>query len=385
MNERCNPYFALPARCERILVLSNVQEGFTLPNLKHGDVIVHLNRAVHFEEVWRRALGKAGAMHVLFARAAEERLGLFYWPEKLDGFHGVFSLRGSQYRGLPFFAQYRELGGENPSAGFIAANLLRTYHPELPIWLVGFAPERGASFRTPLYQWGVEAAWYAAGHGNFRVLPPDVVVKPAPKPVKLRLLICTCKRYRARREAQRATWLSTLPEWVSYTYFMGGSEPPDEDETDVLWLPEVGDGYFDLPAKVMAVLAVARRDEGWDWLGKLDDDAYLVPERLLPLLQDPAVFVGRSRKGQFAPGGPGYYMTREVVEALVEHAAEIPAKGPEDKLITALAVRLGVPLTHSPALLPYKEEGQPGPENDAICSSNIPGDLMRRVHSGFVV
>lgn len=383
MMNRCNPYFALPAACERVLVLSNVREGFRLPPLRTGDVIVHLNRAVHFEQVWRLALYQIDVMHVLFARAKSEYRGLFYWPAKLDLFHGVFSLLASQYKGLPFFARYRAMGGENPSAGFIAANLLRTYHPELPIWLVGFAPERGVSFRIPLYQWGVEAAWYAAGHGGFKVLPPEDVTKPTPKPVRLRLLICTCKRFRERRDAQRETWLARLPEWVTYTYFMGGPEAPDADESDVLWLPEVGDGYFDLPAKVLAALRVARRERGWDWLGKLDDDAYLVPERLLPLLQEPAVFVGRAGLGGFARGGPGYYMRREVLDGILAHADEIPAKGAEDRLITSLAIKLGYKLSNSPALLPFQEEGQPGTENDAVCSSNIPPALMREVHERF--
>lgn len=380
-----NPYFSPPTACRRILILSNLQQGFRLPRLEHGDVIVHLNRALHFEEAWRRGIVLSNVLHVLFVAprwAGREHIGLWHWPEKLHGFHGVYTLRGEQYRGLPWFADYAAAGGSSPSAGFAVANLLRAWHPQLPILLVGFAPDRPGTGRWPCYQWGVEAAWYAAGRGDFRLLAPeDPPASPAPEPPRLRLVITSCRHYRAFRDAQRATWLAQLPGWISYNYYIGGDPPPDAgEEPDVVYLPGVPDTYLGLPAKVKAAMAHAAAQSDWDWLGKLDDDAFLVPARLAPRLQAPAVFLGRGVRGQSARGGPGYFFTRAVAEDLLAHASEIPDEGAEDELITAKIMALGHPLTDCLDIHAFAaEEGVPAPDNDAIAASQLDADAMRKI------
>lgn len=372
-----NPYFPLPLGCKRLLVLSNVEAGFRLPPLQDGDCLIHFNRAKHFQQALELGRFRERVRHVLFVRGEDAEAGLFFWPPALKGFSAVVTIRAHQYNHLPWWTEYRKAGGANPSSGFAIANLLRHYHPTLPIWLVGFSPGTNASFRAPVHQWSVEAAWLAAGQGEFRLYPLEVA---PPKPIadlRLRLLICTCKRYRDRRDAQRATWLTRLPGWVSYTYFMGGEEPPDPDETDVLWLPGVDDSYLGLPTKVMAAFRKASEDDSWTWLGKLDDDAYLVPERLLPVLQPPAEFVGRARRGgKWAPGGPGYFMTRPVLTDLLAHADQVPPTGAEDYQITGFIASLGHKMTDCRALLPYRSEGFPTPDNDAICTSNILPEMM---------
>lgn len=392
-----NPYFPLPIGCRRILILSNVERGFKLPLLQDGDVLVHLNRAKHFPQALDVGRFREHVRHVLFVRGEDADAGLFFWPPSLKGFSAAFTIRAHQYHHLPWWQEYRDAGGANPSSGFAVANLLRHYHPTLPIWLVGFSPDTNASFRSPVHEWSVEADWLAAGKGNFRRVPLEPIPAQPLQEVKLRLLICTCKLYRNRRDAQRATWLTRLPSWVSYAYFMGGDEPPDPDESDVLWMPGVDDSYLGLPSKVMAAFRKAAEDDSWTWVAKMDDDAYLVPERLLPVLQPPAEFVGRSRHGgKRAPGGPGYFMTRPVLTDLLAHADQVPARGPEDFEITGLVAQLGHKMTDCPGLLPYRTEGIPTDDNDAICTSNLfpemfltrfpvmPPDALPTVHQIWV-
>lgn len=379
-----NPYFPLPKGCRRILILSNVQGGFPMPALQDGDCIVHLNRAVHFRAAREAGLKREAVMHVLFARCEDAGEGKFFWPEDVEGFQAALTIRANMYRQMPFFAEYQQEGGNNPTSGFIVANVLRYYHPRVPILLVGFAPQLDLTYRAPIHQWRVEAEWYAQGKGGFLVVPPacsmpaDVEAAPA----LLRLLICSCAGHEAQRAACRETWLAKLPQGVTYRFFMGGDTAP-VDEPDVMYLPGVDDSFAKLPAKVIAAFREASKDPGWNWLGKIDDDSYLRVERLMPWLRPQAAIVGRKRLANYCPGGAGYFLRRDAVVSLLARADELPEEGAEDKLICQHVSGMGYSITDCPLLLQYRKEGVLDPSNDFASSHHLTPEMMRSIAARF--
>ena len=377
-----NPYFPLPRDCKRILIFSNIRNGFPMPVLQDGDCVVHLNRATHFDAAREASNGRKNVSHFLFVRNAA--LGNFFWPDALEGFEAACTIRSNMYRDLPFFAEYRKAGGKNPTSGFIVAHILRHFHPTLPILLIGFAPTLDLSYRAPIHQWDVEAEWYAQGKGNFLIVPPAHCL-PAdlePAPTFLHLLVCSCSGHESQRAACRETWLSNLPAGVTYQFFVGGDTPPT-DEPDVLFLPGVDDSFVALPSKVLAAFRAASNNPTWNWIGKIDDDSYLRVDRLLPWLRPPAAIVGRRRPANYCPGGAGYFMRRDVIVSLLANADDIPAHGPEDKLICQRAYDLGYPITDNPLLLQYRKEGIVDPANPIVSSHHIDPELMRRIASNF--
>lgn len=95
---------------------------------------------------------------------------------------------------------------------------------------------------------------------------------------KLLIAITTCHARRHQADAQRASWVQDVnPAMADVRFFLGGF-PHVEESGDTVLLP-VDDSYEGLPAKVKATMEWARARDYWSVL-KLDDDVYLVPERL---------------------------------------------------------------------------------------------------------
>ena len=91
------------------------------------------------------------------------------------------------------------------------------------------------------------------------------------------IAIVTCHRYKDRADAQRATWIKVLDKKMDYKFFLGegGGREPAADEVFLT----VPDDYKSLPMKVRAVMQWAL-EHNYDAVLKVDDDVYIMPERL---------------------------------------------------------------------------------------------------------
>lgn len=164
----------LPAGVRRIVVLSNVVEGWPAERigLRSGDLCLHINRAAHAAE----AMAVEGAHHWLFCRHATARAELgwrWFTPAAFDGYARVLFIHDAILcRGMRWWAAWQnEHDGTPATTGFIVANICRELWPEVPLVLGGFEP--GVYHGTPLWPghaWQAEAEWYA--RHNFTLISP---------------------------------------------------------------------------------------------------------------------------------------------------------------------------------------------------------------------
>jgi hypothetical protein len=119
--------------------------------------------------------------------------------------------------------------------------------------------------------------------------------------MKLFVLILSCHKFPARREACRETWLPRLLPNMQYRFYVG--EGPSVNEPDVVQL-SISDSYDGLRDKTPEALRHALQFE-WDWLLKCDDDVYVVPERLEDALKSAQLFYGYDKR-ETRPHEPHY-------------------------------------------------------------------------------
>jgi len=98
------------------------------------------------------------------------------------------------------------------------------------------------------------------------------------------LLIMNCMRYREKALIQKAGWLQTLPESVSYYHVIGDPTLPTPylfNSEERILLVKTEDDYNSLPKKVIAALHAVRSTFKFKYVFKTDDDQ---------ILQDPGFF-----------------------------------------------------------------------------------------------
>lgn len=151
--------------------------------------------------------------------------------------------------------------------------------------------------------------------------------------MKLFVLILSCHKFAARREACRETWLPRLLPNMQYRFYVG--EGPAVNEQDVVQL-SVSDSYLALRDKTPAALTHALQFE-WDWLFKCDDDVYVVPERLEAALKSAQLYYGYTKRetrpkephyvgcvtqpGDFYGYGGGYFLDRWLTQKIMRTEA----------------------------------------------------------------
>lgn len=92
------------------------------------------------------------------------------------------------------------------------------------------------------------------------------------------IAVTTCHKRRDQADAQRTTWAEGCKD---VRFFIGGGEPERPDEVVL----NVDDSYQGLPQKVQGACHWAL-DNGYDRILKLDDDVYVVMDRLIKQLTD---------------------------------------------------------------------------------------------------
>ena len=202
--------------------------------------------------------------------------------------------------------------------------------------------------------------------------------------------IISCYGTAARRAACRDTWLARVPDGVECQFIVGTGDPLP-GEPDVVQVA-ARDTYECLPEKVLAAMRHALETEGWDWYGKVDDDTYVHLPRLVAFLDGLPGDVARvgvpiGGRGEWY-GGAGYFMRREVVEAIVRRhdAGEytVWTMGFEDAMIGRAAKDAGYEVQGTERLSQFsRPQDYPTPDNDKISCHMCGDELMRQIHAGF--
>lgn len=136
--------------------------------------------------------------------------------------------------------------------------------------------------------------------------------------MKILIAITTCWAYPERAALQRKLWTHRVRGADCKFFYGRGSKRtllPDEIVLDC------GDGYSDLTTKARAIYTWAY-ERNYDYVFDIDDDSYLIPERLLASDFYNYEYVGRTdanalNKSGYASGGPGVWIGRKSLDILV--------------------------------------------------------------------
>ena len=194
--------------------------------------------------------------------------------------------------------------------------------------------------------------------------------------------ICSCRKYRSKRDAVRETWLTHPVEGIECRFFIGGCEPlPDEPDTIVV---NADDSYDFLPQKVIEFCRYALENFAFEWLFKCDDDTYVALDRLHDLVEMGGELVGNetlAHRGS-PSGGAGYLLSRRIVEQIANDK-HLPQSGAEDIIIGEAAVRYGAMPVVTERLrwnaIPY-----PSPDNSLITAHWCKPDRLRAIHAVLI-
>lgn len=164
--------------------------------------------------------------------------------------------------------------------------------------------------------------------------------------MKVLVAIKTCWKYRQRREAQRLTWLPELANWATdHLYFAGN--PPRGGPTQSIQAAMGGEKYIYPVVKCnddFACIGPKVRAACWWMLSKsydllviLDDDTYVVPERLINLCRehydkhyDVTAFF-RTEPVHY-PQGSAYILGKRAATILAS-SESLNERGPDDVIV----------------------------------------------------
>lgn len=345
------PVFRVPGGTKRIVVFSNVTEGFPEFRLQAGDWCIHCNTARHLEE----ASLVPGTTHALLVRHSVDKVSqrrIWNIPASMRGAEQVEFLNpGCGIGKYPWYKAYKKARPrQSPTTGFIAANLARSLRPGLPLFLVGFDPgERHGTPVADCHAWDYERQWYY--EQGFTLLHPKTTCK-------ILAGILSCHAMPGRRAACRETWIKDSPRDTRCVFFAGrppgGTPPPYEPG---LVQVESGDGYQDAPQKEAAFFRHALRDYNFEWLYLCDDDTYTRLDRLPQLIGEvsrispmPGLAGNYGCSSGYLCGGAGMLLHRTTVEALVQHPEAWPDTTWGDVALQQACANLGIPVHISPRL-----------------------------------
>lgn len=213
--------------------------------------------------------------------------------------------------------------------------------------------------------------------------------------MRIAVLICSCHRNRHKRGAVRDTWVKRLTPDMPYFFYVGRvngvvalmTEPL---EPDVVMFDDL-DGYYDLPPKTHAAITLAVNKITFDWLIRVDDDTFLVPERLPGLIADMASYGAayfgseRCRDDMYATGGAGVVLSRKAAEivAYAPHPPSCPESPDQDDGWVGLVLRQkGMKYYWTPRLH-HDTTLRPRPNNDLVTGHYVLPGEMRKLYSAL--
>lgn len=156
--------------------------------------------------------------------------------------------------------------------------------------------------------------------------------------------------YNDRIQTVRDTWakdIEPFKEHVTLKFFYG--EPhPRPAASDEVYLP-CGDGYEHLPLKTINIARYAL-EQGYDYVFKCDDDTAVYLDRLIHELMSHKFDYAGYENGRVASGGPGYWLSRRAMKALV--ANDKPDHWAEDVWTGKVMSYANIPLQMLPGHRP---------------------------------
>ena len=151
-------------QASRFLVFSNApNKDLQRADVRDGDVLVFLNKAVDFEH-----FARSNNPRLLISRSKAGHKGEWFLPtnhaDHLSTLYDDFLLLSDDALAAerPWYGEYKEAtGGKIPTTGWITYRLLRDHYPTAEIELIGFNPagENGC-YKWPRHAWQYEAQYY---------------------------------------------------------------------------------------------------------------------------------------------------------------------------------------------------------------------------------
>jgi hypothetical protein len=145
--------------------------------------------------------------------------------------------------------------------------------------------------------------------------------------VKPLIAISSCWDYEKKgfNDALRQTWIPEAAKLFDVRFFVGKGQGAETAElpADMVLLPDIDDGYGALTYKTRASLRWAHERE-YSNVFRAWPDTYIVPSRLLTCGFANHDYQGDFRNdpkplhGNYAPGGPGYWLSRKAFSLLID-------------------------------------------------------------------
>ena len=200
--------------------------------------------------------------------------------------------------------------------------------------------------------------------------------------MKLLTAIISCHAHRHKRDAVRDTWLKRLPG--EHFFYTGIGDTVLEP--DVLQFP-----FEDVRGaahRTHAAFKYALERYAFDWLFRVDDDTFVVPERIPTLFWEPnAEMIGGDvmAKWNWGTGGAGLLFTRRLIQFMVDEG--VPATGPgstdgDDGWACWRAREAGAKYYWTPRLR-HQPDMRPEPCNDMVTGHYVTPREMRVYDAKF--
>jgi Glycosyl transferase family 2/Galactosyltransferase len=211
--------------------------------------------------------------------------------------------------------------------------------------------------------------------------------------MRILIAVTTCHMFRDRADACRRTWVKdAIEQGFEVKFFLGTPTEKREPLPDEVFL-DCPDGYHYLTKKTQLLRRWAL-DNGFDYVWKVDDDAYIRAERLVPLSGPD--YIGRLRgpSGLYPSpycSGFCYGLSRRSLEIL----AGCEWKDSDDICEDRWTANRLLPAGISPTLEPWfvithsKKSALNGHEpplqdNRVIAACEYTPEMMDQVHANFV-
>jgi hypothetical protein len=194
--------------------------------------------------------------------------------------------------------------------------------------------------------------------------------------MKLVVTIISNHAYRRRRDAVRDTWLKHLPPGTPYFFYLGKGDT--ELEPDVLETPFEDTRAANAHKTHFAFNRALQKYE-FDWLFRVDDDTFVVPERIPSLLWEPkAEMIGGECMWQWgwSTGGAGLLFTRRLIQHMVDAGIGTEGGNGDDGWACWRARQAGAQFFWTPRLR-HQGDIRPHPNNDTVTGHYVSPREMR--------
>ncbi len=195
------------------------------------------------------------------------------------------------------------------------------------------------------------------------------------------IAVITCHKNESAAHAIRQTWAKNSSIPVKFFFGVGNRPVRFSDEVFL----DAPDTYLGLVEKIQMVVRWACV-RGYTHVFKCDDDAYVVPERLLHSGFDKFAYSGNAKAG-YAHGGAGYWINQPAMSALL---LARPEGKSEDGWVASVLKQSGITPQHDERYTytrrvyrePFPEI--PSLDNDIILAAEFTPEEMRVVHRRWI-